>query len=339
METVPRVKMSDVAAKAGVSVATVSKVVNGRYGVAKDTVALVQAVIADMGYESNLIAASMRSHRTNVLGILVPDFEPFSAELLKGAALGSHGSGYELLSHSGGDQHGWERRSLSRLGGTLIDGAVLVTPTVLDARNVVPAVAVDPHFGPASMPTIDADSYSGAEQATKYLIALGHRRIAFLGGRSELDSAHLREAGYRNAMEEAGLRVDPVLVRESRYAPDRAAEITRDLLELPDRPTAIFAANDVTAIRAMEVAHEYGLTVPEDISIVGFDDIPEATLAVPMLTTVRQPMQAMGRAAMEMLLDIIRGKERETHVRMSTELVVRASTAPPPEVVRAAQIP
>lgn len=339
MDTVRRVKMSDVAAKAGVSVATVSKVVNGRYGVAKNTVETVQAVIAEMGYESNLIAASLRSARTNVLGILVPDFEPFSAELLKGAALGARDSGYELLSHSGGDLHGWERRSLSRLGGTLIDGAVLVTPTVLDARTIVPAVAVDPHFGPSSMPTIDADSYSGAEQATQHLIELGHKRIAFLGGRSELDSAHLREAGYRNAMAEAGIPVDPVLVRESRYAPDRAAEITRDLLELPDRPTAIFAANDVTAIRAMEVAHEYGLTVPDDVSVVGFDDIPEASLAVPPLTTVRQPMQAMGRAAMEMLLDIIRGVERETHVRMSTELIVRTSSAPPPEQVRPAHIP
>lgn len=339
MEPAPRVKMADVAAKAGVSLATVSKVVNGRYGVAKDTVELVQGVIADLGYESNLIAASLRSHTSNVLGILVPDFEPFSAELLKGAALGAHGSGYELLSHSGGDQFGWERRSLSRLGGTLIAGAVLVTPTVLDARTIVPAVAVDPHFGPSSMPTIDADSYSGAKQATAHLLSLGHRRIAFLGGRSELDSAHLREAGYRDTMEQAGVPVDPSLVRESRYAPDRAAEITRDLLELPDRPTAIFAANDVTAIRAMEVAHEYGLSVPEDVSVVGFDDIPEASLSVPMLTTVRQPMQAMGRAAMEMLLDLIKGVERETHVRMSTELVVRGSTAPPPETVRAASIP
>src|SRR5690606_21345146 len=147
-----------------------------------------------------------------------------------------------------------------------------------------------------------------------------------------------REAGYRDSMEEAGLHVDPALVRESRYAPDRAAEITRDLLELPDRPTAIFAANDVTAIRAMEVAAEYGLSVPEDVSVVGFDDIPEASLAVPQLTTVRQPMQAMGKAAMEMLLDLIKGIERDTHVRMSTELVVRGSTAPPPATVQMANI-
>lgn len=339
MEAAPRVKMADVAARAGVSVATVSKVVNGRYGVAKETVELVQGVIEEMGYAGNLSASSLRMQQTNVLGILVASFEPFSAELLKGAAAAAEGSGYELLAHSGGDTHGWERRSLARLGGTLIAGAVLVTPTVLDARTVVPVVAIDPHYGPNRLPTIDADSFTGAEQATDHLISLGHRRIAFLGGRSELDSAHLREAGYRNAMAEAGIPVDQALVRETRYVPDRAAEITRELLLMEDRPTAIFAANDITAMRAMEVAQEFGLSVPQDLSIVGFDDVPEASLVSPSLTTVRQPMQSMGAAAMTMLLDLINGVEREPHVRMSTELVVRGTTTEPPEHARRAVEP
>ncbi|MFV0632580.1 LacI family DNA-binding transcriptional regulator [Demequina sp.] len=339
MEPAPRVKMADVAAKAGVSVATVSKVVNGRYGVAKETVSLVQAVIEEMGYAGNLSASSLRMQQTNVLGILVASFEPFSAELIKGAAAAAEGSGYELLAHSGGDQHGWERRSLARLGGTLIAGAVLVTPTVLDARTIIPVVAVDPHYGPNRLPTIDADSFTGAEQATDHLISLGHTRIAFLGGRSELDSAHLREAGYRNAMAEAGIPIDPALVRETRYVPDRAAEVTAELLALDERPTAIFAANDVTAIRAVEVAQEHGLRVPEDLSVVGFDDVPEAALATPALSTVRQPMKAMGAEAMRMLLDIIHGVEREPHVRMSTELVVRGTSAPPPALVRRATPP
>ena len=339
MEPAPRVKMADVAAKAGVSVATVSKVVNGRYGVAKETVEMVQSVIEEMGYAGNLSASSLRMQQTNVLGILVASFEPFSAELIKGAAAAAEGSGYELLAHSGGDQHGWERRSLARLGGTLVAGAVLVTPTVLDARTGIPVVAVDPHYGPNRLPTIDADSFTGAEQATNHLLELGHTRIAFLGGRSELDSAHLREAGYRNAMAEAGVPVDPALVRETRYVPDRASEVTRELLMLDERPTAIFAANDITAMRAMEVAKEFGLRVPEDLSIVGFDDIPEAALASPTLTTVRQPIQAMGAAAMEMLLDLIEGTEREHHVRMSTELVVRGTSADAPREVRPAVAP
>ncbi|WP_084039654.1 LacI family DNA-binding transcriptional regulator [Demequina sp. NBRC 110053] len=339
MEPAPRVKMADVAAKAGVSVATVSKVVNGRYGVAKETVELVQGVIDELGYAGNLSASSLRMQQTNVLGILVASFEPFSAELIKGAAAAAEGSGYELLAHSGGEVHGWERRSLARLGGTLIAGAVIVTPTVLDARTVVPVVAVDPHYGPNRLPTIDADSFTGAEQATDHLISLGHTRIAFLGGRSELDSAHLREAGFRNAMAEAGIPVDQALVRETRYQPDRASAVARELLAMPDRPTAIFAANDVTAIRAVEVAHEYGLRVPEDLSVVGFDDVPDAALSSPALTTVRQPMQAMGAAAMTMLLDLINGVEREHHVRMATELIVRGTSAPPPATLRQVTVP
>lgn len=330
MNPAPRVKMVDVAARAGVSVATVSKVVNERYGVAKETVELVQGVIAELGYTGNLSAAGLRAQKTNVLGVLVSDFEPFSAELLKGAARAAKGSTYELLAHSGGDQHGWERRSLARLGGTLVDGAVLVAPTVLETATVVPVVAVDPHFGPSTLPTVDSDNFAGAQSATEYLISLGHTRIAFLGGRNELDSAHSREAGFRNAMAEAGLPVDPELVREGRYLPEIAAHATRELLSLPEPPTAIFSANDIMALSAMDVAQEMGVLVPEALSVVGFDDIPEASLAQPLLTTVRQPIQAMGEAAMQMLLDLIRNVDRPTHVRMDTKLIIRSSCAPAP---------
>lgn len=328
MESIARVKMADVARTAGVSVATVSKVVNGRYGVAKETVELVQRVIEDMGYMGNLSASSLRGARTGVLGILVAGFEPYSAELLKGAAIAARGSGYELLAHSGGENHGWERRSIARLGGTLIDGAVIVTPTVLDARNGVPVVAVDPHYGPNRLPTIDADSYSGTMRAVEYLHSLGHRRIAFLGGRADLDSARLREAGFRDAMRAAGVEVDEALMRDSHYEPDIAAAEVRDLLSMPEPPTAIFAANDVTAIRTIEVAREMGLEVPRDLSVVGVDDIPEASQCRPPLTTVRQPLQDMGAAAMAMLLDLINEVEREPHIRMDTHLVIRDSCGP-----------
>ena len=142
-----RVKMADVARHAGVSVATVSKVVNGRYGVAQATVDRVQLIIAQLGYEASLGAQSLRSHRTNVLGILVAEFEPFSTELLKGASRAVADTAYELLAYSGGARGadvGWEQRSLSRLSGTLIDGAVIVTPTVVETKHGFHVVAVDP---------------------------------------------------------------------------------------------------------------------------------------------------------------------------------------------------
>ena len=146
-----RITIRDVAEQAGVSVATVSKVINERYGVSAATVGRVQKVITDLGYESSLVARSLRNHRTNVIGILVLDIEPFSTELLKGAARAIKQTGYELVVYSAGgmrsDHVGWERRSLSRLSGTLIDGAVLVTPTVVATSFGAPVVAVDPHVG------------------------------------------------------------------------------------------------------------------------------------------------------------------------------------------------
>jgi LacI family transcriptional regulator len=290
---------------------------------------MVEGIIAEMGYVGSLGASGLRSQRTNVVGVLVADFEPYSAELIKGAARATRNTKYDILAYAGGEAPEWERRSLARLGGTLIDAAVVVTPTTPDAAISVPVVAIDPHYGPNWLPTIDCDSLGGARSATQHLIELGHTRIAFLGGRKELDSSRSREAGFREAMRLAGIDVAEELVRDSRYDPDVAYAVCDELLSLPEPPTAVFAANDVTAMRAIAAAQARGLTVPDDLSVVGFDDIPDATLSTPSLTTVRQPLQAMGEAAMRMLLDILEGKEHSQHVRMDTEFVVRESTAPP----------
>jgi LacI family transcriptional regulator len=331
VDPVPRVKMADVARTAGVSVATVSKVVNGRYGVAQSTSSRVQEVIDQLGYEASLGARSLRSHRTNVIGILVAEFEPYSTELLKGASSAVGPTGYELLAYSGGGvaDVGWERRYLSRLSGTLIDGAVIVTPTVVEASAGVPVVAVDPHTGPTGMPTVDSDSFGGAVLATEHLLGLGHRRIGFLGGRVDLESARLREDGFRHAMAEAGLPVDEALVRVGGYRPDTADEPAHELLTHHEPPTAIFAANDLSAIQVMAVAQALGLSVPRDVSVVGFDNVPESALASPPLTTINQPLQLMGAEALRLLVDLIDGRDRPTHVRLPTTLVERASTAPP----------
>ncbi|WP_370520968.1 LacI family DNA-binding transcriptional regulator [Cellulomonas sp. H30R-01] len=332
MDPAPRVKMADVARTAGVSVATVSKVVNGRYGVAAATLSRVQEVIEELGYEASLGARSLRSHRTNVLGILVAEFEPYSTELLKGASAAVGATGYELLAYSGGGAGGsvgWERRYLSRLAGTLIDGAVIVTPTVVEAHPGVPVVAVDPHTGPSGLPTVDADSFAGAVLATEHLLGLGHTRVAFLGGRPDLESARLREDGFRHAMAAAGVAVDEDLVRVGGYRPETADQPANELLARPEPPTAVFAANDLSAIRVVEVARSLGLRVPEDLSVIGFDNVPESALATPPLTTISQPLQQMGAEALRLLVDLIDGRERGVHVRLSTELVERASTAPP----------
>ncbi|GIG30625.1 LacI family DNA-binding transcriptional regulator [Cellulomonas marina] len=329
----PRVTITDVARTAGVSVATVSKVINGRYGVAQATSVKVNEVIEELGYESSLVARSLRSHTTHVLGILVAEFEPFSAEILKGAAAGLADTPYELLAYTGGHQSGgagWERRYLSRLSGTLIDGAVLVTPTVVDPDGGVPVVAIDPHAGPSGLPTVDSDNLRGAVLATEHLLGLGHRRIGFVAGRADLESSRLREEGYREALTAAGIAVDPALVRPGDYRKESSRGPLRDLLSSPDRPTAVFAANDLSAIAALEVARELGLDVPGDLSVIGFDDVPEAARTTPPLSTVRQPIQEMGAAAIRLLVALLDGLPvAETHVRLPTSLVERGTTAPP----------
>ena len=312
---------------------TVSKAVNGRYGIADATVQRVLDAVKQLGYESSLVASSMRARRTGVIGVLLADFEPFSAEILKGVGSAVHDTAFDLLAYSGshlGAGDGWERRSLSRLSGTLIDAAIMVTPTVVSAGTEIPVVAIDPHTGRADLPTVESDSFGGALTATRHLIELGHRRIGFVAGRPDLRSAGLRDAGYRRALSDAGIPLDPSLVGIGRYELDATRESARIMLSGESRPTAIFAANDLSAIAVIDVAHELGLRVPDDLSVIGFDDVPEATRRALPLTTIQQPMRRLGAVAADMVFTQLSGQEiDEMHVILPTRLVVRATTAPP----------
>jgi LacI family transcriptional regulator, galactose operon repressor len=324
-----QVTIADVAAAAGVSVATVSKVINDRYGVAEQTSANVRAVIERLGYTSSLVAQSMRSRRSNVLAILISDIEPFSAELLKGAARGVRGTGYDLVVFSDcgqrKDQAGWEQRSLARVSA-LSDGAILVTPTSVDVTVSVPVVAVDHNVRSHTMATVDSDNLSGAIAATEHLIQLGHRRIGFLAGRVDLESARLREQGYARALEAAGIAFDSGLVRIGGYQPETARDAARELILHTPRPTAIFAANDASAIETIAVASSLGLRVPDDLSVVGFDNVPESALCEPPLTTVEQAIQQMGYEAVRLLLGLIEAPSAEpAQVVLPTRLVERSS--------------
>lgn len=325
-----RPTISDVARAAGVSVATVSKAINDRDGVSPTTHAHVMKIVAELGYESSLVATSMRRGRTNVIGVLVAEFEPFALQLLQGVSDALQDTSYDVLAYAGtvsaGDHLGWERRSLSRLGGTLIDGAILVTPSTTPAHATVPFVAVDPHEGPDGPASVSVENIDGARAATEHLLALGHRRIAHLRGRTDLQSAHQREAGYRAALEAAGIAVDPDLVIDGGYRVASATAGARALLELAERPTAVFAANDLTALEMIRVAAEHGLSTPDDLSVVGFDDVPEAASSTPPLTTVRQPLIEMGATAVRVLLSMLGGGDAE-HIRKPAELIIRGSTA------------
>lgn len=328
-----RVTINDVARVAEVSVSTVSKVVNGRYGVSPATIARVHQVINELGYETSLVASSMRNSRTNIIGILVAEFEPFALELLNGISATLRGTKYDLMAYAGNlspEGHiGWERRSLSRLGGTLIDGAIIVTPTVEIPHSSVPVVAIDPQAGTDMPITVDVDNSGGAQKATEHLLDLGHRRIGHIRGREDLKSALLREAGYRQALDNAGIDFDEQLIQEGDYQHESAVAATERLLDLPQPPTAIFAANDISALAALSVAADRGLAVPGDLSIVGFDDIPAAAQSIPALSTVRQPLHEMGAHAVRLLLSLLDGEEASAPQQLPAVLVPRDTTAPP----------
>ena len=179
------------------------------------------------------------------------------------------------------------------------------------------------------MATVDSDNLSGAITATEYLIGLGHRRIGFLAGRPDLESAQLREQGYRRALETAGIAFDPQLVRVGGFQAETARSAARELLVAEERPTAIFAANDVSAIETIAVAADLGLVVPGDLSVVGFDNVPESALCEPPLTTVEQSIQQMGYEAVRMLIGLIDNPSSPPEqVVLPTRLVERSSCRP-----------
>ena len=196
------------------------------------------------------------------------------------------------------DHVGWERRYLSRLSGTLIDGAVLVTPTVVDVGYGAPIVAVDPHTGHAELPTVDSDNLRGAQLATEHLIALGHRRIALLTGRPDLESAQLREQGYRQALAAAGVPVDEDLVQVGDYDPGcRSSRPRASCSPPPTRRPPSSPRTTSRPSRPSRVAAELGLRVPADLSVVGFDNVPESALTTPAADHRRAADPRDGRRA------------------------------------------
>ncbi|MFD0782547.1 LacI family DNA-binding transcriptional regulator [Micromonospora azadirachtae] len=332
------VTMSDVARAAGVSTATVSRVVNGHYGVSARTSAQVRSAIERLGYESSLVATSLRRSRTNVLGLVTHSFQSYTAEVLKGVMQALTRSGFDLIIYANSDLYGsysegWEQRHLTRLSGTLTDGCIVVTPWG-EVQSRTPVVAIDPARH-STAPSVTADNLAGATAAVEHLLALGHRRIGFIAGRSNLAAAWSREEGYRTALTEAGVPVDLTLIGRGDFNPESASPLARALLQRADRPTAIFAASDGMALKVLQVAKELGLSVPGDLSVVGFDNIPEAALTEPGLTTVDQSMYQLGYEAARMLKSLVTGEwEGPRRMVLPTSLVVRGSTAPPKSTTR-----
>src|SRR6266567_8454423 len=333
----PRPTIRQIADLAGVSIATVSRVLNGRGDVSDETRDLVSRVIRENGYTANRNARGLSAGRTGLVGILVPLVYPayFSA-ILAGAAEALSERGLQIVLSPTGGEHDREVSVLDRLHG-LTDGALIILPEessdelerLLD--DGYRFVVVDPLMPLAErIPSVSAANTSGADQAMQHLLELGHQRIAQIMGPSGWLATEDRRRGYRAALAAAGILPDPVLEVESTPEILPGREAAGHLLDLPEPPTAIFAFNDDIAIGAVQAARARGLRVPEDLSIVGFDDVEHATIVVPTLTTVRQPLAEMGRTAVSLLIRLLERQRFETlHVELATRLVVRDSTAPP----------
>lgn len=326
------ITIRDVAREAGVSVSTVSRVLNDKDDVAPETYERVQRVIRQLSYTYSLAARSMRSCRTNVIGLIVSDVgDPFSIEVMRGVNRAISELDYDLLVYTSGSIQRRsaaerERHYVSLLNGSIVDGIIVVTPTATSFATSAPVVAIDPNNESPDCPWITSMNYEGAVAAMEYLIRLGHRRIGFIGGRPDLQSANQRLQGYRDALVRAGIPPDGVLIEAGDFTRETGRLCARRLLALREPPTAIFAANDQSALGVMQAAREVGLRIPEDLSVLGFDNIPEAAYANPALTTVDQFIQEMGRQGAEMLLDLIQGKSLASKVyRTMTQLVVRDS--------------
>jgi LacI family transcriptional regulator len=323
------ITIHDVARASGVSVSTISRVLNQKVDVAEDTQNRILDVIKQLGYESNLAARSMRSSRTNLIGLIVPDVEyPYSLEVLRGVNHAIATKNYDLLIYTTGSfqkqdtaQH--EQQYVARLNGTITDGVIVVTPSAGSFVSNAPIVSIDPHIFIENYPTIYIDHYQGAVEAIRYLVGLNHRRIAYISGRNGMQNAE-RYRGYCDVLSESGIAYDPALVMEGDYSNQTGAILARALLRMPDRPTAIFAANDQSALGVYETAQELGVRIPQDLSLIGFDNIPEAKYAE--LTTVEQPLAQMGMMAVELLIRLIEGEQTQSTVtKLPAKLIVRKS--------------
>ncbi|MCB0214251.1 MAG: LacI family DNA-binding transcriptional regulator [Anaerolineae bacterium] len=324
------VTIQDVAAAAGVSVSTVSRVLNDKDDVAEETYENIQRIIRELGYTSSLAAKSMRSRKTNVIGLVVPDLtQSFSLNVVKGVNRAIEGLDYDLLVYTGGDStdRTWavrERRYVSLLNGSITDGIIVVTPTAETFSTHFPLVAIDPHLDSADFPAVIATNRIGAMSAMEYLLGLGHRDIGFIGGRPDLQSAIRRLEGYKDSLRQANISLNPNFIQIGDFTQKTGYHCAKNLLALPERPTAIFAANDKSAIGAIDAIIDSGLSVPGDISIVGFDNIEEASYVHGGLTTVDQFIGDMGRVAVEMLVALIQNQPIENSIyRMPTRLLVR----------------
>ena len=337
MSSAPSTKrptLAAVAAAAGVSVATVSKVLNGRQDVAPQTRSLVEGVLREQEY----VARGTAAPTTGTTLDLVFDalHAPYTLEVIRGVVEACSERDLEVVVGTVPDDPGgatWARRlaRAQRLGLVLVTSRVSPQQFRAFAEAEVPLVTIDPvNLPDPQLVSVGATNFNGGMDATAHLISLGHTRIGFVEGPPDAMVSLARLHGLHAALSQAGLAAGPELIRSAEFTFEGGYTAARALLEQTPRPTAVFASNDAQAFGAIEAARTLGLRVPDDLSVVGFDDVAAAQWSAPPLTTVRQPLRQMGRAAVERTVRLAAGERlNSARVEFATELVVRKSTGPP----------
>jgi len=332
-----KVTIIDVAAEANVSYGTVSRVINHDVHVKQETRDRVLQTMVRLGYVANRQARSLAGGRTNNIGVLIPDLGTgYIGEIIRGidAELGL--SDLDLILYTTHRTASKEANYVTNLATGMVDGLILVLPRspadfigILTKQNF-PFILIDHQGIGPDCPAVGAANWQGGFTATEYLIKLGHQRIGFITGWMDLGCALDRLDGYRSALRTNHIPDAPELIYEGTFFQPDGFTGASILLDLPNPPTAIFASNDVMAMGVMDAIRHRGLRVPDDVSVIGFDDIPQASLIRPALTTVRQPLEKMGRVATQMLLELLNKSQKKIgRIELPTELIIRDSCKVP----------
>lgn len=326
----------DIAKEAGVSIATVSKVINQTGRISDKTRQHVMEVMKRLNYQPSVVASALTKKRTYTIGLLVPDLaNPFFAEIARSVEDRAHELGYNLVICNTDNDLNKEERYTNLLRQKSADGIILATGVrssaslkkLLQQKQAIAVIARD--MPALAVDTVLVDDFLGGYLAASHLLELGHRHIAVISEDLEVMSSRDRVRGYRQALEEADVPFEEKWVRVSAFQLQDGKETAGRLLDEPDRPTAIFACNDLMAIGAIQAARERGLAVPRDLSVVGFDNTVLAGIIDPPLTTIAQPIQEMGRQVVNLISQEINGeKNAKQRVVLVPELVVRESTGP-----------
>ena len=329
-------KLSEVARLAGVAPITASRAIRGEGYVSAETRERIMAAAAQLQYTPDPLARRMRGDRSRLLGVFVNNYGPVVLhEIIRALSTHARAQGYDLLLFNAERFDSPDRMATCDLLGKLCDGLLLVMPGAddryLDAieRQQLASVVICFDARPLAVPVVAAENRLGARAAVEHLLALGHRRIAFIAGNPGTGQSVERQRGYEDALRTAGIAPDPALVVNGAFVQTGGFAATENLLALPVAPTAIFAANDEMAFGAMDAINSRGLRVPDDISVIGFDDIPTANCVYPRLTTMRQPFDAIAAYAVREVVGMIAGGVTDpARIAFPAKLVVRESTGP-----------